>query len=135
MLPGDFQGYVLAVDANFDDSAATNESETADHKDNETPQVEALTYPGHMRILGNLVWSDLYPMVMLESLPLDAFWVHAREHPEKVYTGPTVPSQVVQWKERNVLKNHMMDSFLDFLKQKDPKAAGKVKELRKQGIL
>jgi hypothetical protein len=53
----------------------------------------------------------------------------------KVYTGPTVPSQVVPWKERNEMKGWMMDSFVDYLKEKNPDLAGKVEGFRGQGIL
>jgi hypothetical protein len=58
---------------------------------NEDAQDEGFKYPGQMRILGNLVWSELYPMVMLQSVGLENLWLQAREHPTKVYTGPTVP--------------------------------------------
>ncbi|KAJ5987434.1 hypothetical protein N7451_011799 [Penicillium sp. IBT 35674x] len=132
-LKGDFQGHVLAVDADFDDSATENES--ADGTANEGPLDVGSAYPGHMRILGNLVWSELYPMTMLQSLRLENFWLQAREHPWKAYTGPTVPSQIEQWEERNAIKTYMMDSFAEFLKQKDPTLAGKVKEFRKEGLI
>ncbi|KAJ5617375.1 hypothetical protein N7537_002489 [Penicillium hordei] len=132
-LKGDFQGHVLAVDADFDDSATANK--IADDTANEDSQGEVFEYPGRMRILGNLVWSELYPMLMLQSVVLQNFWLQAREHPTKVYTGPTVPSQVEPWKERNTMKTVMMDSFVEFLKQKDPTLAGKVKGLRKDGVI
>ncbi|KAJ5498551.1 hypothetical protein N7453_007602 [Penicillium expansum] len=130
-LKGDFQGHVLAIDADFDNSATTSES--ADGMANEEPQDEGIQYPGHMRILGNLVWSELYPMTMLQSVGLQNFWAQAREHPKKVYTGPTVPSQVESWKERNAMKTLMMDSFVDYLKEKNPTLAGKVQGYRKEG--
>jgi hypothetical protein len=132
-LNGDFQGHVLAVGADFDDSATANES--ADRIANEDPQDEGFKYPGHMRILGNLVWSELYPMLMLQSVELEDLWRQAREHPMKIYTGPTVPSQVEPWKEWNTTKTFMMDSFVEFLKQKNPTLAGKVEGLRKEGSL
>ncbi|KAJ5977577.1 hypothetical protein N7501_000919 [Penicillium viridicatum] len=130
LLKGDFQGHVLAVDADFDDSA-TVAGDTA----NEDSQFEVFKYPGRMRILGNLVWSELYPMLMLQSVVLQNFWLQAGAHPTKVYTGPTVPSQVEPWKERNAMKTVMMDSFVEFLKEKNPTLAGKVKGLRKDGVI
>lgn len=130
LLKGDFQGHVLAVDADFDDSA-TVAGDTA----NEDSQSEVFKYPGRMRILGNLVWSELYPMLMLQSVVLQNFWLQAGAHPTKVYTGPTVPSQVEPWKERNAMKTLMMDSFVEFLKEKNPTLAGKVKGLRKDGVI
>lgn len=101
LLKGDFQGHVLAVDPDFDESAAAGQN--ADSKANED-QAESLQYPGQMRILGNLVWSELYPMMMLQSVGLENIWLQARDHPLKVYTGPTVPSQVQPWTERNAAK-------------------------------
>lgn len=86
-----------------------------------------------MRVLGNLVWSELFPMVVLQSVPLENIWPLARQHTKKVYTGPTVPSQVEPWKERNAMKAWMMDGFVEFLK--DPALAGKVEGFRKQGLL
>ncbi|KAJ6012435.1 hypothetical protein N7522_002790 [Penicillium canescens] len=133
LLNGDFRGHVLAVSADFDDNATANES--ADRIANEDPQDEGFKYPGHMRILGNLVWSELYPMLMLQSVELEELWRQAREHPMKIYTGPTVPSQVEPWKEWNAMKTVMMDSFVEFLKQKDPTLAGKLEGLRKEGSL
>ncbi|KAJ6150085.1 hypothetical protein N7471_001284 [Penicillium samsonianum] len=118
LLKGDFQGLVLAVDPDFDESATASES--ADGTAKEDPQEEALPYQGQMRILGNLVWSELYPMLMLQSVGLQHLWLQARDHPLKVYTGPTVPSQVEPWKERNAIKTHMMDSFVEFLKRRIP---------------
>ncbi|KAF9248104.1 hypothetical protein DTO027I6_6338 [Penicillium roqueforti] len=132
LLKGDFQGFVLAVDPDFD-KTVTNES--ADGTASEDPQDEGLEYPGQVRIMGNLVWSELYPMLNRQSVGLTNLWLQAREHPMKVYTGLTVPSQIQPWKELNAMKTHMMDSFVEFLKKKDPTMAGKVKELRKEGRL
>lgn len=133
LLPGDFQGHVLAVDANFDGSATKNESAEADAE--EGSQDQSLEYQGQMRILGNLVWSELYPMLTLQAEDLGSLWPQAREHPMKVYTGPTVPSQVEQWKEINAMKGYMMNSFTEFLQKKDPTLAGKLEELRNKGAL
>lgn len=133
LLEGDFQGHVLAVDADFDNSATENER--ADGMANEGLPDEGFKYPGQMRILGNLVWSELYPMLLLQSVRLENLWLQAREHPLKVYTGPTVPSQIEPWKELNAIKTGMMDSFVEFLKQKEPTLAGKITAFRKEGLL
>ncbi|CAI7647597.1 unnamed protein product [Penicillium crustosum] len=132
-LKGDFQGHVLAVDADFDDSAPGSES-AGDIAD-EDSQYEVFKYPGRMRILGNLVWSELYPMLTLQSVVLQNFWLQTGAHPKKVYTGPTVPSQVEPWKKQHVLKTLMMNSFVEFLEEKNPTLAGKVKGMRKDGVI
>ncbi|KAL4929082.1 uncharacterized protein BDV17DRAFT_291081 [Aspergillus undulatus] len=43
----------------------------------------------------------------------------------KCYTGPTVPSQVREWKANNATKGPMLDMFAKWLKGKDPEAAAK----------
>ncbi|KAJ5678854.1 hypothetical protein N7462_007098 [Penicillium macrosclerotiorum] len=131
MLPGDFRNDVIAIDANFDRSAAANES--ADGNAAEIAQYQDPDYHGHMRILGNLVWSELYPLVVVNAAELSYLWPQAKQHPGNVYTGPTVPSQVEPWKEVNDLQGMMMSSFMDFLKKKDSTLAGKLEDLKKNG--
>ncbi|CAI7598309.1 unnamed protein product [Penicillium pancosmium] len=125
LLKGDFQGHVLAIDADFEAPAPADASKEAD----------PTKYTGQMRVLGNLVWSEIYPMLMLQSANLETLNMRTRDHPMKVYTGPTVPSQVGPWKERNAMKGAMMDSFVDYLKEKNPELAGKVEGMKGQGIL
>lgn len=48
LLKGDFQGHVLAVDADFDNSITEHES--ADGMADKGPQDEGLKYQGQMRI-------------------------------------------------------------------------------------
>lgn len=139
-LPGDFQPHVLAVDADFKpratpetekkDESAKSKSETDADADKQSPPPE---YQGQVRIQGNLVWSELYPLLSSKAAELERLWPLAREHPEKVYTGLTVPSQVAPWKEHNSLKRFMADGFTDFLKNKDPKAAETLERMRKSG--
>ncbi|CAG7924892.1 unnamed protein product [Penicillium olsonii] len=132
LLDGDFQGHVLAIDPNFDESTLANESGSEKTEDS---QDKVLQYPGQMRIHGNLVWSELYPMLMLQSVRLENLWLQAREHPVKMYTGMTVPSQLEPWREWNSLKGVMMDGFMDFLKKKDPSLAGNLQDMRKKGSI
>lgn len=125
LLQGDFRGHVLAVDADFEAPAAPDTDKEAD----------PTKYTGQMRVLGNLVWSEIYPMLILQSANIETLNMRARDHPMKIYTGPTVPSQVLPWKERNELKGAMMDSFVDYLKGKNPELAGQVEGMKGQGIL
>jgi hypothetical protein len=129
LLKGDFQGHVLAVDADFEAPAPTTTDASA------SKEADPTKFTGQMRVLGNLVWSEIYPMLMLQSANLETLNMRARDHPMKVYTGPTVPSQVGPWKERNAMKGAMMDSFVDYLKEKNPELAGKVEGMKGQGIL
>ncbi|RJE23600.1 hypothetical protein PHISCL_04056 [Aspergillus sclerotialis] len=102
LLKDGFQGYVLAVDANFDNSSTV--SENADGMDNGDTQGESFKYPGGMHIQDNLVWRELYSMLTLQSVKLEDFWLQVREHSKKVYTGPTVRSQITPCKEYNALR-------------------------------
>ncbi|KAJ5753996.1 uncharacterized protein N7511_008149 [Penicillium nucicola] len=133
LLNGDFQGNVLAVDADFDNSATADAS--ADGTAKEESQDKGSKYSGQTRILANLVWNELYAMLAPPSVGLEYLWQQTLDHPLKIYTGPTVPSQVAPWKEWNTTKTAMMDNFMEFLKKKDPSLAGKVGGLRKEGIL
>ncbi|RAH86811.1 hypothetical protein BO86DRAFT_394606 [Aspergillus japonicus CBS 114.51] len=88
-LPRDFRPHLLAVDAEFAPSLI--------------PEAVSPGYTGQMRILGNLVWSELYAMSMMQSAQLWDLWPLAAEHPQKVYTGAVVPSQIQEWREQNRL--------------------------------
>lgn len=92
LLPGDTGGFVTVVDAGFDPK------ERGEHAD-ESPH-----YPGQLRMLGNLVYSDLYAMLMAQTQDPVEFWPLAMNHPELVYTGPTIKAQVERWKKTNAMK-------------------------------
>ncbi|KAL2828354.1 hypothetical protein BJY01DRAFT_228499, partial [Aspergillus pseudoustus] len=145
-LPGDFQPHLLAVDASFipdsEPPANNNESEQKDemnHKDADevpTPFPDPVPpkFTGHIRILGNLVWGELYALVARNCVRLEDLFPLAMEHPQKLYTGLTVPSQIRDWREQTTIKNSMMDSFVKYLEKKDPKAAEKVREMRERHV-
>jgi hypothetical protein len=80
-------------------------------------------------ILGNLVWGELYPMFIMPSATLEDLWPMAMEHPLKVYTGLTVPSQLEQWRENHVFKVAMLEPFVDHLKGKNAELAKTVADL------
>ncbi|KAL2833049.1 hypothetical protein BDW59DRAFT_180548 [Aspergillus cavernicola] len=106
LLPGDFTPHILAIDADFDPTCPP-----------ERPD-ESPNYPGHLRILGNLVWSELYAMLVLQSATLEDLWPLAMEHPLKVYTGVTVPSQRGVWIERNIQTRELLKPFLESVREK-----------------
>ncbi|PWY95936.1 hypothetical protein BO94DRAFT_507372 [Aspergillus sclerotioniger CBS 115572] len=117
MLPGDFQGHILAVDASFDPAAPNEHAE------------ESPGFDGQMRILGNLVWSDLYAMLALRCGGLEDMWPLAMDHPQKAYTGLTVPLQRKEWAEENAITAAVMKPFLEHLKEKHPEMAPTVEKL------
>jgi hypothetical protein len=89
-LPGDFAGFVLAVDPDFD-------PEEGLERPDESPN-----YTGQVRVLGSLVWGDVFALLETQSSALDDFWPLAMKHPNEVYVGPTVPSQVEKWNSPNI---------------------------------
>lgn len=56
-------------------------------------------YQGCMRILDQLVWTDLYAMLASQCQFLDQLWPLAIEHPWNVYCGPTTAMQRKIWGE------------------------------------
>lgn len=89
MLPGDFAGFVLAIDPTFDPAVGID-------RPDESPD-----YNGQMRILGSLVWGDLYAQLESQSTNLDGLWPLAMHHPHQVYVGPVTPLQVLGWKNKD----------------------------------
>lgn len=75
-------GFVLAVDADYD-------AEEGIERPDESPG-----YNGQMRVLGSLVWGDLYALISSQSTHLDGLWPLAMNHPNQVYHGPTLPWNV-----------------------------------------
>ncbi|KAL3463674.1 hypothetical protein BJX64DRAFT_256700 [Aspergillus heterothallicus] len=159
-LPGDFQPHLLAVDPYFvPDSPSSsiesqptpksnqqqtktapnnNPSDTDTDTDTDTdklPPPPPAKYTGHMRILGTLIWSELYALVSRNGAALEDLFPLAMEHPQKLYTGLTVPSQIRAWREHTTLHETMMGAFVQYLDQRDPRAAETVREMRGRHVL
>lgn len=102
----DFKPFVLAVDAQYD------------HKNPYICEKEAPGYKGEMRILGSLVWSDLYSRLV--DLSPFSMWAYARDHPNQVYTGPTVPLQVDAWRKYTSKQELAEDASTEATRQEKP---------------
>ncbi|KAL4862523.1 hypothetical protein BDV12DRAFT_178725 [Aspergillus spectabilis] len=108
VLPGDHTGFVLAVDGDY------NEEEGGAHyRPDESPG-----YQGHMRMLGSLIWGDLYAMCSSQSAMLEDLWPLATEHPNMVYVGPTVPLQVKGWRIQNGIRGMLMRTMAEYARAK-----------------
>ncbi|KAL3420308.1 hypothetical protein PVAG01_08807 [Phlyctema vagabunda] len=90
----DYRGYVLAIAADFD--AENNE------EDDESPG-----YAGVVKIVDQLVWTDLYAFGRIQSQFLDEVGRLATGHPSQVYVGPTVDIQTARW---NLKKDESVSS-------------------------
>ncbi|KAF4769838.1 hypothetical protein HAV15_011371 [Penicillium sp. str.  len=102
--PGDFTGFLLAVDPDFD-------PEEGSTRPDESPG-----YSGQMRILGSLVWSDLYSLLASQTSDLEDHWPLASEHPNMVYVGPTVPWQRFIWQKHSEMRWNILRAVIDHLK-------------------
>lgn len=102
--PGDFTGFLLAVDPDFD-------PEEGIPRPDESPG-----YNGQMRILGSLVWSDLYSLLAAQTSGLEDHWPLASEHPNMVYVGPTVPWQRFIWQKHSEMRWNILRAVIDHLK-------------------
>lgn len=79
------RGFVHAVDPSFDPSNAPG---------------DVAAYNGILPIINQLIWTDLYALHCHNSCQtLVDFWYLAKEHPDKIYVGPTTTIQRKQWRE------------------------------------
>ncbi|KAL4986534.1 hypothetical protein BDW68DRAFT_188748 [Aspergillus falconensis] len=106
VLPGDFTGFILAVDPEFDPQ------EGPDRPD------EAPGYFGQLRTLGSLVWGDLFGMLASQCAILEDLWPLAIDHPDQVYAGPLVPLIVKSWRVHNGIRGILMNQMKDYVTAK-----------------
>lgn len=104
-LPGDFAGFVLAVDPKFDPKEGISRPD------------ESPGYQGQMRILGSLVWGDMFALLESQSAQLEDMWPLAIDHPNQVYVGPTVPLQVFKWRAQNAIRWNFLREGLNYAKR------------------
>ena len=104
-LPGDFAGFVLAIDPNFDPEEGASRPD------------ESPGYIGQMRIVGSLVWGELYAFLEAQSALLEDMWPLAMHHPYQVYVGPTVPLQVFKWRANNAIRWSVLRDALKIAKR------------------
>lgn len=106
VLAGDSTGFVLAVEPDFDPAIGP------------ARPLESPGYNGQVRVLGSLVWGDLFPLLESQCLRLERIWPLAIDHPNHVYTGPTVPLQVFNWRTQNAARSIFLRGIFDHAKRK-----------------
>jgi hypothetical protein len=104
-LAGDFGGFVIAVEVEFDPN------NPGDHAE------ESPGFTGRMGILGSLIWSDLYALAMAQTAYPEDLWPLAMNHPWKVYVGPTVPVQRELWKDAVQMHGEAVRQVAGLVKQ------------------
>ncbi|KAL3460884.1 hypothetical protein BJX64DRAFT_174006 [Aspergillus heterothallicus] len=102
VLPGDHTGFVLAIDGEYEEKGGPDRPD------------ECPGYQGHMRVLGNLVWGDLYAMLSSQCAIIEDIWPLAVEHPNQVYVGPTIPLQIKGWRIQNGIRGMLMRTMADY---------------------
>lgn len=106
VITGDFSGFLLAVEPKFDPAEGASRPD------------ESPGYSGQVRILGSLIWSDMYPLLQSQSSRLEDMWPLAMEHPNQVYVGPTVPWQLFLWRKQNATRNLLLHEVVEYAKKK-----------------
>jgi hypothetical protein len=106
VIPGDFAGFLLAVDPDFDPKEGIE-------RPDESPE-----YSGQMRVLGSLIWSDLYSLFSSQTAQLEDFWPLAMEHPNQVYVGPTVPWQLYTWRKQSQMRWELLREVVNYGRRK-----------------
>lgn len=107
VLPGDFAGFVLAVEPGYDPKIGPRRPD------------ECPGYQGHMRILGSLVWGDLFVMLSSQAaVSIQDLWPLALDHPNQVYVGPTVPVQINNWRMQNGIRNTLVHELFGLANSK-----------------
>ncbi|KAJ5595547.1 uncharacterized protein N7459_001755 [Penicillium hispanicum] len=104
--PGDSAGFVLAVDPHFDPEEGISRPD------------ESPGYTGQMRVLGSLVWGDVYALLSSQSARLEDLWPLATDHPNQVYTGPTIPWHLYLWKKQNAMRWVLLREVVEYAKRK-----------------
>jgi hypothetical protein len=113
LLPsGDFGGFILAVDQDFD---ATKPRE----REEESPG-----YDGTLRVLGSVLWDDLSALVVLQTQHLEDLWPLALDHPLGVYVGPVVKKQVISWRVLRRIGKEFCSFYMRWQEQKSQPSEG-----------
>ncbi|KAL4908222.1 hypothetical protein BDW74DRAFT_174914 [Aspergillus multicolor] len=120
VFPGNsaHRGHLLAVDADFDSDSVPKS------------KVDSSESTGDRTVL----YTKYGPDYVGHSARLADFWHLAMDNPQRVFSGQTVPCQLHEWREENLLAGSMKDGFGKWLEDKDPKMAAHIKRLRAMHI-
>jgi hypothetical protein len=108
-----FDKHVLLVEAGFDPKNPTYFPKKSQIYRGEVPP-----YQGQVRVLGSLVWSDVFAFLASEAQFLADLWSLAVMHPSHVYVGPIVKSQEMEYNDRRQMESLMIEAFYAHLRKK-----------------
>jgi hypothetical protein len=106
---GDHGGYFKLIDTSPYSSKSIEET--------------APGYKWELRVLGSLVFEDVYPLVAsLAQRPRD-LWPYACLHPMQVYVGPTVPSQEKEWERIWQIREMGSKTFMKWRREQERRSS------------
>ncbi|KAK3690497.1 hypothetical protein B0T22DRAFT_481669 [Podospora appendiculata] len=100
--PADLGGFVLVADAKFDPAQAARD-------------IESPLFDGTVRVLGSVLFEDLWPQLFLHVNPLKALWPIACSHPLAIYMGPTAEYQVKRWKAFDAVRARLAGKAMEWV--------------------
>ncbi|KAF2105255.1 hypothetical protein BDV96DRAFT_509681 [Lophiotrema nucula] len=81
-------------------------------------------FKGDFKVLTTLIFDEVYPLLAsLAQRPRD-LWPLARLHPHSTYVGPTVRCQEEEWEMQRSLKEMMMGSFYNYIRNRQADDGG-----------
>jgi hypothetical protein len=80
---GDYGGFLTLVDTTTSNPQVIRE--------------QAPGYQNKLRVLGSMVFDDVYPLLVSLAQRPRNLWALALRHPNQVYVGPTVAEQEKDW--------------------------------------
>ncbi|KAK3319543.1 hypothetical protein B0T19DRAFT_445351 [Cercophora scortea] len=101
--PADLGGFVLVADENFDAAQAA--------RDKESP-----LFDGTVRVLGAVLFEDLWPQLFLSANRLSQLWPIACFHPLAVYAGPAAEYQRKKWKAFDKMRASLVGKALEWVR-------------------
>lgn len=75
-------------------------------------------YQGSVNVLSSVLLEHLYPLLVMHAVRPNNLWPIARLHPDQVYVGHTVPSQIAWFESQRKDVNAILTGFMNFLRQK-----------------
>ncbi|KAI1841577.1 hypothetical protein JX266_012230 [Neoarthrinium moseri] len=103
--PGNTGGFVLLTEAQ------PARSEDRGNRDSD--------FDGTVRVLGSLLWDDVYAGMSVMALTPEDLWMMARLHPLQLYIGPLSKSQKQLFRGFNWIRSHCLSTALTWTASKN----------------
>jgi hypothetical protein len=104
LLSRDLGGYVKIVDASFDPSSSQQQ---------QVIREQAPGYNGCHKVLGSVLWDDVYPLLASLAIRPWSFWSLSVLHPTRVYTGTPITRQEDIWEAFQSAQSELLSKLKD----------------------